>query len=124
MSKTFCWIFILIVFSSQVLAQDIRVDQQKMEAGSRKPDSTFVNYLLSTGLAYSKSITKNDSAEIFLLQASKFAAQINWYDGLFEAREALSQYYLVKGKLSQSLTILLQNERTAIEKEDSTTLFT
>jgi len=118
------WFFYLfLLLTAHATAQDIFMDPQKMEAGKIKPDTNFINYLLTTGMAYSKSGTKNDSAEMFFLKAMAVAEQIKWPRGLLESNENLGEFYGRKGKLSQSLNILLKNENLAIEMGDSIALF-
>ncbi|MEO6720817.1 MAG: hypothetical protein ABIN67_10630, partial [Ferruginibacter sp.] len=123
MKKQFYSIFFLFLFTAVSKAQEVSVDKTRIEAGRLKPDSNFVNYLIETGSVYSKSITKNDSAEVFLAEAITVAEKIGYIKGLSAARYDQAQNYFQKGKLSPSLNLLLKNEVLAIESGDSIALF-
>ena len=104
-------------------AQKITIDRQKIETGRKKPDSNFVKYLVATATDYSKNITKADSSEALFTEAMMIAEKLNYTAGLIEARENLSQYYFLKGRLSASLDLSIKNQATEIEIGDSTSLF-
>ncbi len=114
----------VILITAASLAQEPTIDNKKMDAGRKKPDSNFVIYLTETAMAFTKTTAKNDSAETLLAESMLIAEKIGYINGLSKSREALAQFYFQKGKLSTSLSLLLKNDAMAIQFGDSTKLFT
>ena len=113
----------LLLITGSVLAQENIIDQQKIETWRKQPDSNYVNYLETVALVYSKTATKNDSAEILLTEAIAVAEKINYTEGLLNLREDLGQLYYQKGKLSPALNLLLKNDALSIQNADTIEMF-
>jgi signal transduction histidine kinase len=75
------------------------------------------------GSAYSGDIVKTDSAEAIFAEAILLAEKIGYTRGFQQGRLNISQYYFQKGKLTLALNSLLKNEASAIQKKDSSLLF-